>query len=71
MQNTHRNNHLELSKYSAYPGEEEILLHDGLKFIVFDQYYDKEKEITFIKLYNTSKPDKVSANSSKDVYFDQ
>ena len=44
--------------FSSYPEEQEVLLHDGLEFLVIDfkyQMIDDYKEVAFVKLYNNSR----------------
>ena len=51
MQNTHQNNYFEMREgYTAYNDEEEVLIHDGLKFLIFDFKY--QGDIAHVKLYN-------------------
>ena len=60
MQNTYRNWYFRMAEgYSSYPKEEEILLFEGLQFLVtkVEKRQDKnfDKELTIVNLYNDSK----------------
>lgn len=60
MQNTYRNWYFRMAEgYSSYPKEEEILLFEGLQFLVtkVEQIYDHalDMELTVVNLYNDSK----------------
>lgn len=60
MQNTYRNWYFRMAEgYSSYPKEEEILLFEGLQFLVtkVEKRRDKnfDNELTIVHLYNDSK----------------
>ena len=45
-------------EYTAYADEKEVLLYDGLEFLVLDfQYkdYEDQKNVAHVKLYNLAK----------------
>ena len=63
MQNTFRNWYFRMvSGYSSYPTEEEILLFEGLQFLVtkVEEVYDEflKKDLVIVHLYNDSKLNK-------------
>ena len=57
LQNTHHNNYFFMGEqFSAYPDEQEVLLHDGLEFLVTGFSYKRDSEgrkVAYVQLYNS------------------